>query len=256
MKRQIGNILALPAFFFGFSMLYNPFGIMDNLEFGGMTSGFHLLMMAAIILLTVLATRGILSIIREDKKNELWFYIRFCLVETFICACFMALYVTIFKHNFEEYFKNLADSMKYSYLSLVYPYIIIALIQYVKAHSSRNEEPSGLMKIKDEHGRLKLTVQQDAVLYIEAEINHIKANYLQGSSIRSTLIRTSMKSQEENAARHGLVRCHRSYFINPKHVKLLTKDKESGLIYAVLDASEPVSVPVSKQYYEYLSNLL
>ena len=54
---------------------------------------------------------------------------------------------------------------------------------------------------------------------------------------------------------HGLVRCHRSYFVNPAHVELLKKDA-SGYALAQLDCEGAKNIPVSKKYYDALVSLL
>ena len=69
------------------------------------------------------------------------------------------------------------------------------------------------------------------------------------------VLRSSMKSIEELCASHSLVRCHRSYIVNPEHVRILRKDSR-GLLFADLDTPEPVSVPVTKTYYDRLAELI
>ena len=63
-----------------------------------------------------------------------------------------------------------------------------------------------------------------------------------------------MKKIDELVSRYGLVRCHRSFLINPSHVKMLKKGKE-GVLQAELDEC-PALVPVSKRYYDNLASLL
>ena len=58
-----------------------------------------------------------------------------------------------------------------------------------------------------------------------------------------------MKSLEELMQKHGLLRCQRSYYINPNHIKVLRRDKE-GMISAELDVANQKSIPVSPKYYE------
>mgnify|MGYP003305537612 FL=1 len=53
----------------------------------------------------------------------------------------------------------------------------------------------------------------------------------------------------------GLVRCHRSFYINPVHVKVLRRDKD-GIMYAELDADDVRHIPVSKTYYERISEII
>ena len=62
------------------------------------------------------------------------------------------------------------------------------------------------------------------------------------------------KIRDELVSRYGLVRSHRSYIVNPAHVKILRKDKE-GVILAELDAGTK-EIPVSKKFYDRLSSIL
>ena len=55
--------------------------------------------------------------------------------------------------------------------------------------------------------------------------------------------------------KHGIIRCQRSYFVNPRHVTVLRRDKE-GFIQAELDVNNSKPVPVSPKYYEQLSKML
>ena len=64
-----------------------------------------------------------------------------------------------------------------------------------------------------------------------------------------------MKSIDEICQDNGLVRCHRSYYINPSHVKVLRKDKE-GVILAEIESTNNIRIPVSKTYYNHLAELL
>ena len=64
-----------------------------------------------------------------------------------------------------------------------------------------------------------------------------------------------MKSIDEICQENGLVRCHRSYYINPSYVKVLRKDKE-GVILAEIDSTNNIRIPVSKTYYNHLAELL
>ena len=64
-----------------------------------------------------------------------------------------------------------------------------------------------------------------------------------------------IKKIDDYLSAHGLVRCHRSYIVNPRHVKMLSRNKE-GVIEAELSSPLLDPIPVSKQYYEHLSSLL
>ncbi len=79
--------------------------------------------------------------------------------------------------------------------------------------------------------------------------------YAENGKLRSYVLRSSMKALDELCQDHGMVRCHRSYYVNPRHVTVLRKDKE-GVVYAELDSSEAMRIPVTKRYYDRLSEML
>ena len=112
-----------------------------------------------------------------------------------------------------------------------------------------------LVRFADNTGRLKLVVAHDVILYIEAQENYISIRYLENGKTKEYSLRQSMKGIEELMEKHGIIRCQRSYFVNPRHVKVLRRDKE-GFIQADLDISDTKPVPVSPKYYEDLSKLL
>ena len=112
-----------------------------------------------------------------------------------------------------------------------------------------------LIRFADTTGRLKLVIAHDVLLYIEAQENYVRVHYLEGEQLKEYSLRQSMRGIEELMERHGIVRCQRSYFINPRHVKVLRRDKE-GFIQAELDVPHIKPVPVSPKYYEEVSRLL
>ena len=116
-------------------------------------------------------------------------------------------------------------------------------------------EEKTLIRFYDDQKRLKLVVSSEAVLYIEAEENYVHVVHLDNGKIRDFELRCSMRSLEDVLKRHGLVRCHRSYFLNAAHVDLLKKDA-NGYALAQLDQEGAREIPVSKRYYQTVTALL
>ena len=83
----------------------------------------------------------------------------------------------------------------------------------------------------------------------------MRINYVENEKRKDFALRASMRSLEEVALRYGLVRCHRSYYVNPAFIKILKKGKE-GSITAEMNMDKIGSIPVSKKYYDVLSELL
>ena len=112
-----------------------------------------------------------------------------------------------------------------------------------------------LIRFYDNQKRLKLVLASSSVLYIEAEENYVHIVHLDNGQVKDFTLRSSMVALEDVLAKHGLVRCHRSFFVNPIHVDLVRKD-EIGYALAVLNREGLKSVPVSRRYYESLTAIL
>lgn len=257
---QLMHILLLPAFFIAFCLLYAPFGILTYFETPKAGYSFNILMLTIIIMLTLALSRTILYLIGKKKDISGWHYVIWCCIEVFIASCFMALYTILVIQDGSDYFDTLSKCMKYSYLSLVYPYVIMSLLHLINEYQTGitmkdGTNGEGLMKFYDEHRRLKFSIVPSSILYIRSESNYIRIFYEDSSKVKEFMLRCSMKSIEQPAAVRGLVRCHRSYFVNPQHVTVLRKGND-GFIYAHLDNDSVQDVPVSKQYYDSLSEIL
>ena len=90
---------------------------------------------------------------------------------------------------------------------------------------------------------------------IKSEDNYVQIHYLDRNRTRKFILRSSMRALEEDLSRHGLVRCHRSYFINPSFIKIVHRDS-SGLIVAELNQDGFESIPISRKYQDEISRLL
>jgi len=249
MKTLLLKPISISCFFVAFCILYNPFGIQQF--FSGLKMGYfvNILILGCIVLVVTSGTRAVLDVLSAHYEIKRWQRMAWVLGEMVLDAAFMALYIALIKKI--TYYEALTAATKYSIFCLVFPYVFFALAWKTEPE----KEEKSLVKFYDEHKRLKLSITQNSLLFIQAETNYIKVFYLESGKTKDFLIRNSMKSQEENIRDFGLVRCHRSYIVNPRHVTLLRKEKD-GPINAVLDSNTTLTVPVSKQYYDSLSSLL
>lgn len=261
-RNQVKYAVLLPFFFFFFIFVYDPFSFREVMDVGGKSWTFHLLMLCCIMVGVLSLTRLVFSVLYKYVPFKWWHYILWCLGEVLVSAFFFALYISLFYLKAEgmPYFTALSYSFKILFLTLVYPYIIaiatrIIINKSLDLENTAKEPEETLIKFRDEHKRLKLTIDPSAVLFIEADENYIKINYLDNDKTRVYQLRNSMKSFEEDAARHGFVRCHRSYYVNPRHVRLLSRGKD-GVIYTEFIREGVGRIPVSKRYYQNLADML
>lgn len=253
---QLIHIVALPIFFFAFMLIYRPFDVYSDFSLGRFSFGVNVTLISCVIFGSVSILRALFCLIRNRIDWITYFF--WCILEMTVTVFFVALYVWLMDRCTDAYFIVVARACAWIYTVLIYPYVIISLAfflvsQYRSSHT-QTESSESKIKFYDERKSLKLVVLSSSVLYIAAEENYVNINYLEGDNIKSYLLRTTMKSIESLCNEHGLLRCHRSYYINREHIKALRKDKE-GVIIAELDhATTPI--PVTKRYYDDVSAAL
>lgn len=253
-------VVLIPVFFLTFCLIYNPFdikGFYDNVL--GNNYAFHLVMLSCIMLGTITITRLVLSAMLRHNAFVWWQYSVWCLGEILLTSMFEALYSTLFLGDELPYFMAVSYCLQFVGTVVMYPYIILILIRVIedRNESLLNRESFSdlsLAKFYDYSQRLKLTVAPSALLYVRAELNYIKIHYLENGVETEYLLRNSMKSLDNVATRFGLVRCHRSYYVNPSKVTVLGRNKD-GAFCAELNGSS-AKIPVSKLYYEQLIEIL
>ena len=255
-------VVAIPLFFFLFMLLYEPFNANEYLSCGRDLFSFNVTMLFAIMLVLMGISRTVLWLLGRKKDISLPFYGAWCAGELFIMSFFMALFTWLIRGREIPYFSVLGKCFEMSFLVSIYPYLIITLLLLIKtnllkSYASTDSElfsDNSLIRFTDAGQRLKLAIAPASVVYVEAEENYVRIHYVDGEHMKEYVLRNSMKAVEELSERFGLIRSHRSYIVNPAHVKILRKDKE-GVIMADFDVqAEPV--PVSKKYYDRLVSLL
>ena len=252
---QLLHMIVLPVFFFSFMLIYRPMGIESFL--GVEWFGVHLTIMSCIIMLCAVAARIAYYFIPMRINYTL--YVLWCVGEIIFSSFFVALYVWLVMDRSMPYYEFVATSFQYLIMSQVFAYVILALsMRIYEFHNRKNAENDGTvqrMRFYDSLHNLKIVLTPPAVLYIAAEENYVKIYYQESGRIKEYSLRNSMKAIDELCQDNGLIRCHRSYYINPAHVKVLRKDRD-GIMYAELDADDVRHIPVSKTYYGRLSDML
>lgn len=257
---QVIYFLAVPFFFFAFAAFYKPFNV-DTLldtETTKASFSFNITMITSIILVVMVLSRIILYVTHAINHISMFLYRVWCVMEIVVCSFFVALYVSLMGHFDMQYMEVLVFTFAYLVLTLMFPYLFIELAMNLTAAKSIDSNVAAAdsrLHFYDSRHSLKFVVAADHILYIKADENYITIHYTEGEKNKIYEMRCSMKSIEEICAKNGILRCHRSYFINPTHVKALRKDKEN-VIVAEMDITEGTLIPVSKTYYEDLVKVL
>lgn len=250
---QLIHMIVLPLFFFAFTLVYQPFDLFSF--FGSSWFGVHVTVTACIMLACVIVTRLLYYFLPLKLNYAL--YIGWCFAEGIFTSFFVSLYLWLIKVDPGTYFDVLSRTLEFVLFTLAIPYSILALsIKIYDLQNVKTEVASAArMRFYDVNRNLKLVVTADNILYIGAEENYINIFYTDNGKVKSYVLRNSMRSVDELCLSNGLIRCHRSFYINPTHVRVLRKDKE-GIFSAELDMDDVRDIPVSKTYYKNLAEML
>lgn len=252
---QFLHMIVLPIFFFVFMAIHRSARIEELL--GHEFFGTHLAIISSIILLTTLALRLLYFFIEMKLNYSL--YVLWCLGEIIFTSIFVAFYLWYMLHREMTYLELFATSYQYLFFTLIFPYVILGLSFMVYDYRLKSLNPdtnaAQRMRFYDNMHNLKIVLMPHTVLYIAADQNYVSIYYIDNGKVSEYVLRSSMKAIDEICQDNGLVRCHRSYYINPTHVRVLRKDKD-GIMYAELDADDVRHIPVSKTYHNRLSEML
>lgn len=150
--------------------------------------------------------------------------------------------------------------------TLLIPYAFVILWMIVKSRGEQivrlqarqlhvvEETPEEMYNFYDEKGELKLSAKPNMVYFLEAADNYVMIYYTNAGKLEKLMIRNSLKNIEWRFRDKGLVRCHRSYIVNIKMVKLFRR-QEGEVMLDFGDEKIP-SVPVSKGYGDSVMSML
>ncbi len=248
------HVFILPFFFLGFILLYDSEWITGFLSGGNDRTVFNALMLTCILLGILCGSRIPMTASRRNLHLNWWEYFLWSLSEVIVFSAFAALYMALVYGNY-GYFPALGRCLCISFSILPYPYLFFGVLIALIRPDKMQEAEDDLVRFADNTGRLKLVIANDVILYILAQENYVSIHYMEGEKEKEYSLRQSMRGIEELMSKHGIVRCQRSYFVNPRHVTVLRKDKE-GMIQAELDVNGSRPVPVSPKYYEDLNKML
>ena len=252
-------LIVVPAFFLSFMLIYRPYGSGVLLEMGRGLFTFNVTILSSIVLVTIALSRLVLWLVSRRIDTSWTAYILWCMAEALAMSLFGALYITLMLRGAQSYFSVLAWSLGCMLSISIYPYAVITLALQLKVKAEQASHPAvqdaSMIRFHDTGQRLKLVISPAAVLYIKAEENYVSIHYTDNGRLKKYVLRASMRSLEELAAKHGLVRCQRSFYINPDHIRIIRREP-GGIVAAELDIDGAASIPVSRKYYENLSAFL
>lgn len=255
---MILHSLIVPVFALVFMTYYKPKGMYDLLSMENVSFTFNVTIIFCIILLSTSITRVWLYLLGKARKLPVPVYTLWCVGETLISSLFVAMYVTLISPAPIPYFEVAGASFIGLLVMNIYPYGFIWMS--IELYAKHNEEivpadDSSLIRFHDEYKKLRFVIAPEAVIFIKSEDNYVQIHYLDQGRTKKFVLRSSMRALEDTLSKHGLVRCHRSYFINPSFIRIVHRDS-AGLIVAELNKDGYESIPISRKFQDAITKLL
>lgn len=248
----------LPIFFLLFVVFYEPFEIDTLLTMENSSFTFNVTMLFCILLASMSITRSWLYFIGKVRTLSRIEYALWCIAEVLVASLFMALYLSLMMDIAPPYYELVGKALKITGSICIYPYLFIWVVLEAKTRIdslSQRSDDSSLIRFYDEYKKLRFVIAPEAVMFIKSEDNYAQIHYLDKGKSQKFILRSSMKALEETLKQHGLVRCHRSYFVNPSFIKIVHRNN-AGLIVAELNQEGYESIPISQKYQDQIAQIV
>ena len=258
-------ILITGVFAFVFTNIFEPFGIYNSVD----KSGFDTFLEINIAIVGVVASlcfsqffiRKVFRLASFTYLNIIFWF----LVESIIIGIIWTVLTLIIDGSsllfFNLWFTNILDAI--FLIGLPYFTSIFYLSSNEKSKTfthlqdQLNKEkidPNTLISFKENSDKTKLSLRLGDLLYVESSDNYVLIFYSNGTKLEKRMLRNSIKQLEQELIPYEIIRCHRSYMINPINVS--RKEKTAKGLNLFFRKFEEVVVPVSKSYASELEKIL
>lgn len=255
-KTHIYFIVFLTVFAILFAVLYAPSYGYDTSSWND-HNGLIIPILAAIVMTVTIVSRTIFLFCRGSNLHEREF-IAWQVLEWLASCLFCDLFFCLYTHR--GFFEILLPVLLIGLSVAIYPYLTFWIcIKLQERNEQLNEARQTIAKLKetathveevvqfyDEKNNAKLMVDLNAVYSVESAGNYVNIVYDDNGKLQRYSLRNSMKGVEATCEKHGLIRCHRSYYINPRKIKILRKD--GSTTFAEMQRTELSHIPVSPTY--------
>lgn len=253
--------LAAPVFMLLFVVLYAPtFGYSNELlTIWEQHSSLCMPIICAIEMVTLGVSRLILCFVSRWHGISKMEFIVWQVIELVVVCLFCDLFLSLFFHI--GYFDFLTRILLLGVALNVFPYALFSLAvariasegrlsdaehQIAQLRKGADKSGSSTIRFVDEKGSTKIMIGAERIISIEASGNYVTILYDDGGKLMRYSLRNTLKGVEEVCTANGLVRCHRSFFVNLSKVKLIRRTPDG--VFAEIDRPGVDDIPVSKSY--------
>ena len=261
-KNTVIQIVFTTVFAYVFINLYKPFGAGEWYEVTWWVFSLASGILVVSGMLVVLASRLFMFWLKRKRPITILYFALMIAGEIIFMAVFYVLLERwALKKDIRPFAMLVYFAVQNTALILLIPYLIsvlffewqekkMSLEKLIKQISRK----AYFITFKDEKGTLRLTLKTNDLIFLEAYDNYVVIHYESSETMKSYLIRNTLKQFEKDFAEFPLLRCHRSYTVNMNHVKMMKREK--GVIQLLMDDIGQHAIPVSKTYADIVSKML
>ncbi|MFC2112932.1 LytTR family transcriptional regulator DNA-binding domain-containing protein [Bacteroidota bacterium] len=245
---------------FLFILFFEPLGL-NNTSFENYTltiagfAGITLLLISLVKIILPLIFRGIINIESWDLKREVFLQLLIWILNSVAFSFYLA-YVGQVPMTMYLAFKVVLICLAMPVTLMLINEINIQKAQVSELHQRYRElqeqigegedERKSRIEIYSDNRSEKLVLDPESLILIRSAENYVEIVYVENGSIQKKLLRTTMRSIEDQLRLHPeMVRCHRTCIINTGSVSKLQRTAK-GITLKVIDIDE--EIPVSRQY--------
>lgn len=268
---EVGNIVTSLAFSILYALvflvIYSPYS--ETAWFGVAKSESFLLTTTFVVvsILFLFISRTIMFL--ASKKLVKMTYLKYALWllgEIILIGVFHSM-LSMYYVKITDYTVSfiITKSILITLLALGVPYVVTAMWLTIKdmrntllITDTKNVASDGeaiaqnidIINIADNKGVLKLSVKLDNLYYIKAEDNYTMVYYSKNGILNRYMIRCKIQTIEDTFRDSPLMRCHRTYIVNTRKIKVLRHENDGFYIDFDFEGIDPI--PVSKTYSDFV----
>lgn len=260
-KHNLLFCIAVPIYLILFVTVYSPsFSFNSDWVNGWSTNpSFCLSIIAAIELGVLLASRSLLCFTPLRKAINTTEYFIWMGAEFMIACLFSGLFLSLYFSV--NYFSILPRIFFIGLCLNIFPYLVYwqflskneykirlskANLQIAELRKGADRNEMGMIRFNDEKGNTKLVVSGERIISLESSGNYVTILYDDAGKLVRYSLRNTLKGLEELCNNNGLVRCHRSFFVNLIKIKVIRRTPDG--VFAEIDHPGVENIPVSKTY--------
>lgn len=261
-KKENRYLLIFVVFLFSvvFINVFEPFNIGRWYSDSGLIKFLRLSSYGFVIAVVFLFTQFPLRKFFNMEEFKIKTYLLWLIMEI---ALINLGYIILYGNPIGNFINDLGFSLKYTLLSIWLPYSFALLIvnyknqseeiELLKTNTSKQTEKR-LIVFKDENGKIKFSLLANDLLMLESTDNYVSVFYILRNKVQRKLLRNTLKNMEEMLKENAILRCHRSFMVNPTNVEFMQKNGKKLIIKIKhLDQSIPVSEKYSSPFLNFLS---